>query len=144
MFRYSRNYADDSEKQMKRSQELSGTVFRRRFLALLDRFGSSAAAMEQAGIAYATDQIIDLLSNGVNNIHIYTMNKPHVAAAVMNNLSGDYKGVGDRMEKCFQEAVRYLGYGENPVDEATSRLVEKGFWSWKKYRRFARCFVFLK
>ena len=48
---------------------------------------SSAAAMEQAGIAYATDQIIDLLSNGVNNIHIYTMNKPHVAAAIMNNLS---------------------------------------------------------
>ena len=76
-----------SEKQMKRSQELSGTVFPRRFLALLDRFGSSAAAMEQAGIAYATDQIIDLLSNGVNNIHIYTMNKPHVAAAIMNNLS---------------------------------------------------------
>ena len=76
-----------SEKQMKRSQELSGTVFPRRFLALLDRFGSSPAAMEQAGIAYATDQIIDLLSNGVNNIHIYTMNKPHVAAAIMNNLS---------------------------------------------------------
>ena len=43
--------------------------------------------MEQAGSAYATDQIIDLLSNGVNNIHIYTMNKPHVAAAIMNNLS---------------------------------------------------------
>ena len=43
--------------------------------------------MEQAGIAYATDQIIDLLSNGVNNIHIYTMNNPHVAAAIMNNLS---------------------------------------------------------
>ena len=112
-----------SEKQMKRSQELSGTVFPRRFLALLDRFGSSAAAMEQAGIAYATDQIIDLLSNGVNNIHIYTMNKQFV---------GDYKGVGDRMEKCFQEAVRYLGYGKNPVDEATSRLVEKGFLELEK------------
>ena len=76
-----------SEKQMKRSQELSGTVFPRRFLALLDRFGSSAAAMEQAGIAYATDQIIDLLSNGVNNIHIYSMNKPEIAVAIMNNLS---------------------------------------------------------
>ena len=73
--------------QMKRSQELSGTVFPRRFLAILDRFGGAPAAMKQAGIAYATDQIIDLLANGVKNIHIYTMNRPDVAAAIMNNLS---------------------------------------------------------
>ena len=73
--------------QMKRSQELSGTVFPRRFLALLDRFGSYPEAMMQAGIAYATDQIIDLLSNGVKNIHIYSMNKPDVAARIMQNLS---------------------------------------------------------
>ena len=76
-----------SASQMKRSQELSGTVFPRRFLAILDRFGDSPAAMKQAGIAYATDQIIDLLANGVKNIHIYTMNKPDVAAAIMGNLS---------------------------------------------------------
>ena len=59
----------------------------RRFLALLDRFGSYPEAMMQAGIAYATDQIIDLLSNGVKNIHIYSMNKPDVAARIMQNLS---------------------------------------------------------
>lgn len=76
-----------SAAQMKRSQELSGTVFPRRFLALLDRFGSFPEAMMQAGIAYATDQIIDLLSNGVKNIHIYSMNKPDVAARIMENLS---------------------------------------------------------
>lgn len=76
-----------SAAQMKRSQELSGTVFPRRFLSILDRFGSSPAAMRQAGIAYATDQIIDLLANGVKNIHIYSMNKPDVAAAIMSNLS---------------------------------------------------------
>lgn len=76
-----------SAAQMKRSQELSGTVFPRRFLSILDRFGSSPEAMRQAGIAYATDQIIDLLANGVKNIHIYSMNKPDVAAAIMNNLS---------------------------------------------------------
>ncbi len=76
-----------SASQMKKSQELSGTVFPRRFLAILDRFGSSPAAMKQAGIAYATDQIIDLLANGVKNIHIYTMNKPDVAAAILGNLS---------------------------------------------------------
>ena len=76
-----------SAAQMKRSQELSGTVFPRRFLSILDRFGSSPAAMRQAGIAYATDQIIDLLANGVKNIHIYSMNRPDVAAAIMSNLS---------------------------------------------------------
>ena len=73
--------------QMKRSQELSGTVFPRRFLALLDRFGDYPDAMKQAGIAYATDQIIDLLANGVKNIHVYSMNKPDVAAKIMENLS---------------------------------------------------------
>ena len=73
--------------QMKRSQELSGTVFPRRFLALLDRFGDYQDAMKQAGIAYATDQIIDLLANGVKNIHVYSMNKPEVAAKIMENLS---------------------------------------------------------
>ena len=57
------------------------------FLTILDRFGSSPEAMKQAGIAYATDQIIDLLANGVNNIHIYSMNKPEIAIAIMNNLS---------------------------------------------------------
>lgn len=76
-----------SAAQMKRSQELSGTVFPRRFLSILDRFGDYPDAMMQAGIAYATDQIIDLLANGVKNIHIYSMNKPEVAVKIMENLS---------------------------------------------------------
>lgn len=76
-----------SAAQMKRSQELSGTVFPRRFLSILDRFGDYPDAMMQAGIAYATDQIIDLLTNGVKNIHIYSMNKPEVAVKIMENLS---------------------------------------------------------
>lgn len=76
-----------SAAQMKRSQKLSGTVFPRRFLSILDRFGDNPEAMKQAGIAYATDQIIDLLANGVKNIHVYSMNKPDVAGAIMANLS---------------------------------------------------------
>lgn len=76
-----------SASQIQRSQELSGTVFPRRFLALMDRFGNYPDAMKQAGIAYATDQIIDLLANGVKNIHIYSMNKPDVAEKIMQNLS---------------------------------------------------------
>ena len=46
--------------------------------------------MQQAGIAYATDQIIDLIANGVNHVHIYTMNKPDVAGAILENLSDIY------------------------------------------------------
>ena len=74
-------------KQIKRSCELSGTVLPERFKAIVDRFGDNPTAMQQAGIAYATDQIIDLLANGVNNIHVYSMNKPEVATAIMRNLS---------------------------------------------------------
>ena len=57
-----------------------------RFKAIVDRFGDAPKAMQQAGIAYATDQIIDLLANGIENIHIYSMNKPEVAKAIMMNL----------------------------------------------------------
>jgi len=73
--------------QIRRICQLSGTQLPRRFLAIVDRFGDNPAAMKQAGIAYATEQIIDLLANGVNNIHVYTMNKPDVAACIQNNLS---------------------------------------------------------
>lgn len=76
-----------SATQIKRAIELSGSFMPRRFLALVDRFGSDPAAMKQAGIAYATDQIIDLYANGVQNVHVYTMNKPDVAAKIMDNLS---------------------------------------------------------
>ena len=59
----------------------------RRFVSLVDKFGSSPLAMQQAGIAYATDQIIDLFANGIKNVHVYTMNKPEVAAKILENLS---------------------------------------------------------
>lgn len=74
-------------KQIARICELSGTILPQRFRAIVDRFGDNPKAMQQAGIAYATDQIIDLIANGVTNIHIYSMNKPEVAAAIMTNLS---------------------------------------------------------
>ncbi len=74
-------------RQMKRSCEMSGTTLSRRYIELADRFGETPAAMQQAGIAYATEQIIDLFANGINHVHIYTMNKPQVARAIMNNLS---------------------------------------------------------
>jgi methylenetetrahydrofolate reductase (NADPH) len=76
--------------QVKRSVALSGSIVPAKFLAIVDRFGDNPKAMKQAGIAYATDQIIDLIANGVNHIHIYSMNKPEVAAAIMDNLSHIY------------------------------------------------------
>ncbi len=74
-------------KQIARICELSGTILPERFRAIVDRFGDDPKAMQQAGIAYATDQIIDLIANGIQNIHIYSMNKPEIAAAIMTNLS---------------------------------------------------------
>ena len=73
--------------QIRRSCELSGTVMPPRLQGIADRFGGDPAAMRQAGIAYATEQILDLIAHGVEHIHIYTMNKPEVAAKIMDNLS---------------------------------------------------------
>jgi len=74
-------------KQVERILGMSGTVLPERFRAIVDRFGDDPKAMQQAGIAYATDQIIDLIANGINHVHIYSMNKPEVAEAIMHNLS---------------------------------------------------------
>lgn len=74
-------------RQVERAIRLSGAMVPQRFRALVDRFGTDPNAMKQAGIAYATDQIIDLLANGVNNVHVYSMNKPDVAATIQRNLS---------------------------------------------------------
>ena len=74
-------------KQVERAIKLSGSFMPQRFKTIVDRFGSDPEAMKQAGIAYATDQIIDLFANGIFHVHVYTMNKPDVAAQIMNNLS---------------------------------------------------------
>lgn len=73
--------------QVERAISLSGSFVPRRFLALVDKFGDDPKAMTQAGTAYATDQIIDLFASGVTNVHVYSMNKPEVARAILYNLS---------------------------------------------------------
>lgn len=73
--------------QVERAIKLSGSFMPQRFKSLVDKFGSDPAAMKQAGIAYATDQIIDLFANGITNVHVYSMNKPDVAARILDNLS---------------------------------------------------------
>lgn len=74
-------------KQVEKAIMLSDSFMPQRFKSLVDKFGGDPAAMKQAGIAYATDQIIDLYANGITNVHVYSMNKPDVAAKIMDNLS---------------------------------------------------------
>ena len=74
-------------KQIMRACELSGTVLPKRFIKIAERYGDKPEAMAQAGIAYATEQIIDLYANGIKNVHVYSMNKPFVAKKIQENLS---------------------------------------------------------
>lgn len=74
-------------KQVERAIKLSGSFMPQRFKTIVDKFGGDPQAMKQAGIAYATDQIIDLFANGVTNVHVYSMNKPAVAEQILRNLS---------------------------------------------------------
>ena len=76
-----------NRKQIKRITQLSGNYLPEKFKAVVDRFGDDPAAMRQAGVAYATGQIIDLIANGVNHIHVFTMNKPEVAQGIHASLS---------------------------------------------------------
>ena len=78
--------------QVARAIKLSGSFMPQRFKSLVDKFGSNPLAMKQAGIAYATGQIIDLYANGITNVHVYSMNKPDVARKIQENLS-DILGV---------------------------------------------------
>lgn len=74
-------------KQVARAVQLSGSIMPPRFAAIADRFANDPQAMAQAGIAFATEQIIDLVANGITHIHLYTMNKPWLTKAIVNNLS---------------------------------------------------------
>ncbi len=74
-------------KSIKRICAISGTSLPQRFLRIVDRYGDEPESMKQAGIAFATEQIIDLYANGFNAVHVYSMNRPDVAAAIKSNIS---------------------------------------------------------
>ena len=73
-------------KQVARSVALSGSTIPQKMKIMVDRFADEPDKMKEAGIIYACDQIIDLISNGVSHIHVYSMNKPDIAEGIMNNL----------------------------------------------------------
>ncbi len=74
-------------KQINRICQLSGTKLPPQFRAMVEKFADKPEALKQAGIAYATGQIIDLIANGFDNVHIYTMNKPEIIGGIMESLS---------------------------------------------------------
>ena len=75
-------------RQLSRSVQLTGTSVPERFKAIVDHFGDDPVSMRQAGIIYASEQIIDLIANGITHIHVYSMNKPDVASDILYNLKG--------------------------------------------------------
>ena len=77
--------------QVKNAVKLSGCHMPERFINIVDHFGGDKDAMQQAGIIYATDQIIDLIANGITNIHVYSMNNSKVAQGILENLSAILK-----------------------------------------------------
>ena len=74
-------------KSIKRICSISGADLPQRFIRIVDKYGDNPEAMMQAGVAYATEQIIDLYANGVRAVHVYSMNKPQVAKKIMENIS---------------------------------------------------------
>jgi methylenetetrahydrofolate reductase (NADPH) len=74
-------------RQVARSVSLSGSTIPQKMKIMVDRFADDPEKMKEAGIIYASDQIIDLISNGVSHIHVYSMNKPDIAAGIMRNLA---------------------------------------------------------
>lgn len=74
-------------KQCARICGINGTALPQNFRAIVSKFADDPASLKQAGIAYATAQIIDLIANGFKNIHLYTMNKPDVAIKIKENIS---------------------------------------------------------
>lgn len=77
--------------QVAKSVALSGSTIPPRFRMMVDRFGQDPDKMAQAGVIYATEQIVDLIANGITHIHVYSMNRPEIAAGIMNSLSSILK-----------------------------------------------------
>lgn len=74
-------------KQIGRIIAISGNALPKKFMRIIDRYGDNPSAMKQAGVAFATEQIIDLYAGGFNAVHVYSMNKPDVARAIRDSVS---------------------------------------------------------
>lgn len=77
-----------NRKQIERMVTMCGASLPRKFTKMVQRFENNPAALQDAGIAYAIDQIVDLVTDGVDGIHLYTMNNPYVARKISEAVGG--------------------------------------------------------
>lgn len=71
-----------NKKQIEKMASLCGATVPPKFMAMMERYENNPVAMRDAGIAYAVDQIVDLIAQGVDGIHLYTMNNPFIARKI--------------------------------------------------------------
>lgn len=72
--------------QIERMVKLCGVALPKKFVKMLERYENNSEALRDAGIAYAVDQIVDLISQGVDGIHLYTMNNAYVAERIYDSV----------------------------------------------------------
>ncbi len=77
-----------NKKQIERMVSLCGASLPSKFTRMMARYENSPEALRDAGIAYAVDQIADLISSGADGIHLYTMNNPYVAEKIYSSVAG--------------------------------------------------------
>lgn len=76
-----------NKRQIERITQMCGSKLTQKFKRIIEKYEHNPEALKEAGIIYATEQIIDLLSSGIDGIHLYTMNKPEVAQSIFSNIS---------------------------------------------------------
>ena len=76
-----------NKKQIERITGLCGATIPKKFIKIMERYEHDRIALRDAGIAYASEQIIDLVSSGARGIHLYSMNNPYVAKSITNSIS---------------------------------------------------------
>ncbi|MCY6959998.1 methylenetetrahydrofolate reductase [NAD(P)H] [Clostridium brassicae] len=86
-----------NKKQIKRIVEITGATLPRKFIKILDKYEYDKEAIRDAGIAYAVEQIVDLVSSGVKGIHLYTMNNPYVARKITESTKSIFNSINKEM-----------------------------------------------
>ena len=76
-----------NKNQIERMVSMCGASLPVKFTKMMQKYEHNPEALRDAGIAYAIDQIVDLISNGVDGIHLYTMNNPYVARRISESIS---------------------------------------------------------
>ena len=82
-----------NKKQIERVVSLCGTKLPRKFIKIINKYEHSPEALRDAGIAYALEQIVDLISSGVSGVHLYTMNNPYIAKSITGSIDSILKSI---------------------------------------------------